>query len=240
MERWMPDPTEFPAAEQERAQDLIRATEVSAPPALRARLEAQIAAAERDQRGSRARRYGLGRRPARAPAGWGAGRLARPGLAAVVLVGVVIAVIALGGSGSPPAPTLPAAAALALRAPTAPAPAQAGDLLDVSSGGIPFPSWQTTVGWRAVGMRTDTLRGRRVVTVFYAAPPGDRVGYAIVGGAPLAVPRAQLTNRQGIAFAVLHQGGATVLTWRRHGHTCVLASRTAGPERLIYLATSPA
>lgn len=234
MERWMPDPTEFPAAEQERAQELIRSTEVAAPPALRARLEAQIAAAERDPRRSRRRRV------TGAPAGWAPRGLALPGLTAVALVAIAITIAVSGGGGAPPAPSLRAAAAVALRAPTAPAPAPAGGHLEVSLGGISFPYWQATVGWRAVGTRADTLHGRRVITVFYAAAHGERVGYAIVAGSALAVPRAPVIERRGVTFAVLHERGSTVLTWRRNGHTCVLASRTAGPERLIDLATSPA
>jgi hypothetical protein len=234
----MPDPTEFPEAEQERAKTLIRSTEVTAPPALRARLEAQIAAAERDQRHQRAPRELPWRRDP--------GRLRRPRIGfalsgvAAVAAAAVVAVIVLSGGDNPTAPSVQLAASVALRAPTAAAPEQSGDRLDVSSAGVPFPYWQATVGWRAVGTRVDRVHGRRVVTVFYAAPRHGRVGYSIVDGAPLAVPAAHVINRRGIDFTVLNRSGATVVTWVRNGHTCVLASRTSGPQRLIDLATSPA
>jgi hypothetical protein len=240
MERWMPDPTEFPEAEQERAQALIRSTEVSAPPALRARLEAQLAAAERAQRDKRPRPELPWRRERGARGPWPRAGFALPGLAVASLAAVVIVVLATSGGSTLRAPSVRSAAAIALRAPTAPAPTQTGDRLDVSAGGIQFPYWQATVGWRAVGTRTDTIQGRRVVTVFYTAPKRGRVGYSIVGGSALTIPAAQVINRRGIAFTVLRTSGATVVTWQRDGHTCVMASRTGAPQRLINLATSPA
>jgi hypothetical protein len=152
----------------------------------------------------------------------------------------VIVVIAVSGGSTPTAPSVQLAAGVALQAPTSGAPAQTGDRLDVSSAGVAFPYWQATVGWRAVGTRVDRVQGRRVVTVFYTSPRHGRIGYSIVGGAPLAVPAAHAINRDGLTFTVLNRGGATVVTWRRLGHTCVMASHTAGPQRLIDLATSPA
>jgi len=53
-------------------------------------------------------------------------------------------------------------------------------------------------GWRAVGARVDRLSSRSVVTVFYANPRGQRVGYAIVGGAPLSVSGGTTTTKDGI------------------------------------------
>ncbi len=225
MEKWMPDQTEFPEAEQERAKALVRSLDVCAPAELRADLEAQIRAAERGPR-----------RRARLPLG-----LVAPSLAALAAAVAVVLVIVLSGGGTPSAPSLAAATAVALRSPTSPAPAQAGGSLDVSSGGIYFPDWQATVGWRAVGTRTDTVGGRRVVTVVYTAAHGARVGYAIVGGAPLRAPAASTVRRAGITFSVLRSGLArVVVTWERAGHTCVMASQTVSPKRLIGLATSPA
>ena len=224
MEKWMPDPTEFPEAEQERAKALVRSLNAPAPPELRTNLEDQIRAARRAQR----------RRP-HLRVGW-----AVPSFAAATVVVAVALVLALSGGSNPAPPSLAAATAVALRAPTGPAPGQSGAGLDVSSGGITFPYWQATVGWRAVGTRTDTLDGRRVVTVFYAAPHGEQVGYAIVGGSPLRVPAATTVRSNGISFSVLRTGPVRVVTWQRRGHTCVMASRTASPRRLIALATSPA
>ncbi|MEO6857201.1 MAG: hypothetical protein ABI323_01235 [Solirubrobacteraceae bacterium] len=219
----MPDPTEFPEAEQERAKVLLRSLTAPAPPELRANLEEQIRAARRARR----------RRP-RLSVGW-----AVPSFAAGAAIVAVALILALSGGGRPAPPSLAAATALALRSPTGPAPGQSGAGLDVSSGGITFPYWQATVGWRAVGTRTDTLDGRRVVTVFYTAPHGARVGYTIVGGTPLHVPVAMTVRRNGINFSVLRTGSVRVVTWQRQGHTCVMASRTASPQRLIALATAP-
>jgi hypothetical protein len=231
----MPDPTEFPESEQDRAKALIRSADATAPPALRARLEEMIATAEREQQTRRPEsRWRRNRSGERRRVGF-----AMPGLAAVAAAAIVAIVIALGGS-TPTPPSLQAAAAVALAPSTSPAPAAAGDRLDVSSAGVPFPDWYRTVGWRAVGTRTDTVHGRRVVTVFYAGPRGERVGYSIVGGEPLTVPTAPVVQHQGIAFTVLRRDDANVITWQRYGHTCVLASRTAAPTRLIGLATSPA
>jgi hypothetical protein len=234
----MPDPTEFPEAEQERARALIRSADATAPPALRAALEAQIAEAEREQQSHRPRPERPWRRERTPGRAWGG--FALPGLAAVAAVAIVVIVLVATGESSSPAPRLEAAAAVALRAPTAPAPAFSGGELDVSADGIAFPYWQATVGWRATGTRTDTLNGRRVVTVFYSAAKGEQVGYSIVGGSPLKVPSGQVINRDGVAFTVLRAGGAHVVTWERNGHTCVMASQVASPQRLIALAMSPA
>jgi hypothetical protein len=236
----MPDSTEFPEDEQERAKALIGSADVTAPPALRARLEAMIAEAEREQRHGRPRREWPWRRarpprPERRRVGF-----ALAGLGGVAAAAVIVIVIALGGGSAVAPPNVQSAAAVALATPTSPAPAQTGDRLDVSSGGITFPYWQATVGWRAVGTRTDTLHGRRVVTVFYTGAKGARVGYSIVGGQPLAVPSAPVIDHHGVAFTVLRRGGANVVTWQRNGHTCVIASHSASSKRLIELATSPA
>jgi hypothetical protein len=236
----MPDPQEFPEHEQERAKALIRSADATAPPELRARLEAMIAEAERKQPHGRPRPGLPWRRtfpPRRQRRGLG---LALPGLSAVAAAAVVVIVIAVSGGTSVSPPNVQAAAAAALATPTSPAPTQTGDRLDVSSGGIHFPYWQATVGWQAVGTRIDTVHGRRVVTVFYRGTKGERVGYSIVSGDALTVPAGPVVNRHGVAFTVLHRGGANVVTWQRDGHTCVMASHTASTKRLIDLATSPA
>jgi hypothetical protein len=237
MERWMPDPTEFPEAEQERAQALIRSANTTAPAGLRASLEAQIRAAEHDQQHRRWRPESLWRRDRRAGRGT---RFGVPALVGVVAIAAVAILVAVSGGSTPTALNLRSAAAVALRTPTSAAPGQTGARLDVSTDGISFPYWQGTVGWRAVGTRADTVNGRRVVTVFYTAPTGQRVGYSIVSGGPLRVPAATVIHRDGIDFAVLPTSGAHVVTWERDGHTCVLASRTASASRMITLAVSPA
>ena len=113
-------------------------------------------------------------------------RLALPA-AATVAVAAVLAIVLLAGGGAS-APSLQQTVRLTLAAAVSPAPAEHGTrALDISASGIPFPYWQQTVGWRALGARTDRLGGRTVVTVFYRSRTGSRVGYAIVGGAPLAI-----------------------------------------------------
>ncbi|HEY3186282.1 MAG TPA: hypothetical protein VGJ70_02325, partial [Solirubrobacteraceae bacterium] len=47
---------------------------------------------------------------------------------------------------------------------------------------------------------------------------------------------ARRVRRGALPLAVLQHRGATVVTWRRDGHTCVLASREAGVARLVRLA----
>ena len=47
---------------------------------------------------------------------------------------------------------------------------------------------------------------------------------------------ARRVRRGALPLAVLRHGGAAVVTWRRDGHTCVLASRQASAERLVRLA----
>jgi hypothetical protein len=65
----------------------------------------------------------------------------------------------------------------------------------------------------------------------------QRVGYTIVAGPALAVPgEAQRVRRGSLGLAVVRRDGATVVTWRRAGHTCVLASRDAPARRLLDLA----
>jgi hypothetical protein len=88
----------------------------------------------------------------------------------------------------------------------------------------------------------DHLGARSVTTVFYAARDGahassGRIGYAIVAGSALPLPRGgtEVTDR-GIAFHLLHTRGATVLTWRRAGHTCILAARGVSNVTLVHLA----
>jgi hypothetical protein len=168
-------------------------------------------------------------------------RIALPaGITAAAAAAVVVALVAGGGAAGP---TVSDAAALALSHPTQPAPAiSAGDVqaVDASVDGIRFPNyayrWAT---WRAVGRRTDTISGRDATTVTYRGPLGD-VGYTIVDGKALDEPSAaKWVTRGGVRYAIVHQGDATVVTWRQAGHTCVLAgqSRPGMEERLLAFAT---
>jgi hypothetical protein len=152
---------------------------------------------------------------------------------------VAVALIVGGGAAGP---TVDDAAALALARPTHPAPAvDAADLhaVDARIGGIQFPNYSYRwARWKAVGRRSDTISGRAATTVTYRGPQGD-VGYTIVDGKPLPEPSgARHKTVDGLRLAVVRKGGATVVTWRRDGHTCVLAGRAKDIEaRLVSFAT---
>jgi hypothetical protein len=191
---------------------------IEAPPSLRRRVE------ERRAPRRRTRRIAL-------PAGLAG---------AAAAVAVAVALVAGGGAAGP---TIDDAAALALSRPTQPAPAvdaSGTHLVDAKVDTIQFPNYAYTwTKWKAVGRRSDTISGRAATTVTYRGPLGD-VGYTIVDGKPLDEPdAAKWVTRGGLRLAVVEQGDATVVTWRRDGHTCVLAARTRPgmEERLVSFAS---
>lgn len=149
----------------------------------------------------------------------------------------VVLVLVLGGGGAT-VPTVADAAQAALRPATAPAPPArpGGQLLTASVDGVAYPTW-TRSGWRAVGERNDTVAGRHVRTVLYVAPDGARIGYAIAAGDALPLPDARVVRLRGVAIRVLAVDGATVVTWRRDGHTCILAARGVDATSLVRLAS---
>jgi hypothetical protein len=169
-------------------------------------------------------------------------RLALPvaGLTAAVAAVAIALVVALGGGGDQP--SFDDAAALALARPTAAAPAiDASDttLVDARVGDVQFPNYAYVwPKWRTAGARKDRVSGRAATTVVYRGPRGD-VGYTIVDGKPLAEPSgARHISAHGVRYAILRRGDATVVTWRRAGHTCILAGRGAGvEEQLVKFAT---
>jgi hypothetical protein len=207
----LPDDAES-AAIGARIQQL--ALEVEAPASLRTRL------ADDGHRTTGRRRFVL-------PALGGLGLAA---LAAVVLV-----LAGVGGGSS--APSVDDAVALALAPPTAPAPAvDPADthLVRAQIGGITFPNYTYAwPKWTTMGARRDRLSGRDATTVIYRGPRGD-VGYTIVDGKPLDPPSgARHVRAGGVDLSVLRRDGATIVTWQRDGHTCVLAGRGAGVERQL-------
>jgi hypothetical protein len=213
--------------EQERAVALMRATEkVAAPASLRAavnELTAPSAAA-------RSHRIAAPRwRP----------RLFVP-LATGLAVAIAAVVIAVQGT---PAPTVTQTARLALAPATAPPPAEQTanrDLLSAHVGNIPFPSYQEEVGWKATGLRRDSLHGRTVTTVFYRARNGTRAGYSIVSGDTLADPQGSAVTTHGVRYTFARVGSARLVTWRRSGHTCVIASHSLSDRTLLTLAIADA
>jgi hypothetical protein len=214
----LPDDAETDAIGR-RIQEL--ALEVEAPATLRMRLA--------DER--------------RAPARAGRRRFALPALGGVGLAAVAAVVLVLAGvGGSAGAPSLDDAVALALAPSTKPAPAvdpANAQLVAAKVGGITFPNYSYAwPKWMTKGSRYDHVSGRDAITVFYRGPRGD-VGYTIVDGKPLDAPDgARHVRAGGLDLSVLRRDGATVVTWQRDGHTCVLAGRGAGVEQqLVKFAT---
>ncbi|HTR73614.1 MAG TPA: hypothetical protein VMG80_08455 [Solirubrobacteraceae bacterium] len=203
--------------------------------------------------------FGLTRPPARTSGdGLALGRHSRARaprrlLVASALAVVVVAALAigLGARTSTSGPTVLQAARLGLAPATLPAPATSANdvaVLDRSAAGIDFPNWRPSLGWRATGARSDRLGGRTIATVFYeptgaavqartrSEPGYGRVGYAIVEGRALPLPAGATRVSHGIAFHVLNANGATIVTWRRAGHTCILAARDVPSATLMKLA----
>ena len=213
----LPDEDALAARGRLLVADAVAATQ--APLALRERLEAQRTTAAPPRR--RLAIFGL----------------AASGLAAIALVAVLVTG---GGSGSSPGgPGVLAVAQVAARTPTAPAPRPTGDgFVDARVDPVRFPDWRG-LAWPARGQRSDVVAGRRVRTVFYAAPDGTTVGYAVVAGDPLRVPGAARERKVGgTTYAVLEADGDRVVTWRQGGRTCVLrAPSTVSEDRLLELAS---
>ena len=188
-----------------------------APDRLRARIEAA-----RPQRSAVARR-----------------RLGYAGGLAGALAAVALALVLALPSGAPGAPSVSDAAALAARGPdqAAPAlnPASPRSLLVQNVGEVYFPNWATHFGWRAVGARTDTLGGRRAVTVYYQWK-NRRVAYTIVAAPALAQPAAHRTWLNGTELRTLVLDGHLIVTWRESGDTCVLSGSGVSASRLQKLA----
>jgi hypothetical protein len=188
-----------------------------APHGLRERIEAQ-----RPSRPVRARR-----------------RTLYVGGLAAALAAVVLALVLVLPSGTPGGPSVSEAAALGLLAPDAPAPvanpAAPRLQLGESVGDIYFPNWAHEFGWKASGVRTDEIRGRTAVTVYYDWH-GKRIAYTIVGAPALATPRARVSRRNGTVFRTLRIGERTVVTWRRDDHTCVLSAKDVPADELRMLA----
>ncbi len=160
------------------------------------------------------------------------------GLAAAVAV-VALALVLILPAGTPGAPSVSQAAALALRGPSNPAPgsdpSHPGVNLGESLGDLYFPDWTDRFGWHAIGQRTDTINGRKAVTVYYAWH-GHTLAYTIVAAPALAVPPAKVSWLQNTALRTLRLNGRLVVTWRRMNHTCVLSGTGVPVSELHRLA----
>ena len=169
-------------------------------------------------------------------------RLAPAG--ALVAAAVVVVAVLLAGSSGSSTPTVRQTAQLALLPATQASPAESETkhgTLARSVDGISFPYWEHALGWRTSGARTDAISGHAATTVFYTSGASgggsNRVGYTILAGRALPVPNAPTITRRGIHFRVLSADGATVVTWRRAGHTCILAAHGVPASTLARLAS---
>jgi hypothetical protein len=204
----------------ERVQRALGAGGPATPPAVRAALAAL--------RAPRA-----GREPRRR-----APRLALAGATALAAFGAALA-IALN-AGSPGVPTVADAATLATRAATAPSPARDAahpTLTRASFAGVTYPYWKDEFGWRVAGQRSDSIDGRTAHTVFYRHTH-HRIGYTVISGAPLPRPAdAERLVVGGVELFRYRDGRNTVVTFRRNGHTCVLAGYVHFASTLPKLAS---
>ena len=195
---------------QQQALSLMRGLDAEQAPAeLHASVQALIAAERAPQPRARSRVW----------------RLAPAAVAAVAVIALVAVILSSGSSSTP---SVNKAAQLALLRPTEPSPAESpgrSATLTRAVGGISFPYWRHELGWSTSGARNDSYGGRSATTVFYTGPNGSggtaRVGYTILSGTALPLPNgAGVVERGGTRYYVLGEGGATVVTWRRNGHTC--------------------
>lgn len=156
--------------------------------------------------------------------------------AAVVLVLVVL----LLPAGTPGGPSVSEAATIAVRGPTGPGPGPDPQAplakLEQSVGRVYFPNWAYQgLGWAAVGQRSDQVRGRQMVTVYYQSH-GTQIAYTIVSGRGLPVPAGRVVHKGADRLRTLSVDGRLVVTWRRAGHTCVLSGMGVTAAELERLA----
>jgi hypothetical protein len=211
--------------EQRQAVSMMASVDVRAPAALRGEVEAMLAA--------------HGGRGARERSALGIPHLGFAAGAFATATGIVAAIIVLSGGGSSGL-SVQQAAALALSPATTPAPKESKAhkaQLAASVDGVAFPYWKERFGWRSSGARGDMLAGRGVRTVFYTDSEGRRIGYAIVSGSAPATSGGTTVMRWGVTYRVLSHDGATVVTWRRDGHLCVMAGRGVSARTLVSLAS---
>ncbi len=193
------------------------AASVSAPVALRSRIEAMQREPEK-----RKRRWRLPELRVLVPA-------AGLALAAIAALVVVLA------SGPPStdaflaAATRPPTAAVSLD-PTQPA------LLRDRVQNVRFPNFEGKFGWEAKGVRRDDTDGRVNRTVFYRNE-GRETAYTIVAGEALPWPEGEETTIDGVKFRSFTDGDREVVTWRRGGRTCVISGVDVPRATLLELAS---
>jgi hypothetical protein len=153
---------------------------------------------------------------------------------------VLLLIVFLLPAGTPGGPSVSEAAALAVRGPTGPAPGPdpgAPTLrLDQNVGRVYFPNWAYQGGgWGAVGQRSDQLRGRHAVTVYYQGH-STQIAYTIVSGPGLPTPAGAVVRKGSERLRTTSVNGRLVVTWLRAGHTCVLSGMGVTADELEQLA----
>ncbi len=226
--------TETPNIEdkQRRVAELLRSFDTPAPESLHRRIESLVAA-HQSQFAPRTPRRGVRRLSPLS--------LASAGAVAAAVVAVAIAVGLAGGGSTAPTVSFRQAAASTLREATLPAPSESQAhhaQLAVAVDGVPFPYWSKRFGWRSIGSRTDRVDGRLATTVFYGNSSGRRIGYAILAGTPApTIGGGVIAWRSGVPYRLLTENGATVVTWLRDGHLCVVSGRGVSSATLLRLAS---
>jgi hypothetical protein len=160
-------------------------------------------------------------------------------LAAAAAVVVVLALLLAGGGSQ--RLTVEQATAVTLRAATQPAPGEdphAHGQLTETVDGVAFPYWKDAFGFKARGARTDTIDGRKLITVFYADSHGQSIGYAIASGPPLpGASGGEVQMREGTDYRAATEKGVRVVTWVRDGHLCILTAHDVSFATLVELAS---
>jgi hypothetical protein len=175
--------------------------------------------------------------PARRRMGWTTS--ARRFAVAAAAAALAVVAVGLSGGGSS-ALNVQRAAALTLSPARMGAPAENEahrTQLEASVDGVSFPYWKERFGWRSSGARSDRVGGRAVMTVFYSNAEGRRIGYAIASGRAPTTHEGSVVRRWGVEYRVLSHDGATVVTWQRAGHLCVVGGRGVSAHTLLGLAS---
>ena len=151
----------------------------------------------------------------------------------------VVAVVVLVGGGTAE-PTVAQAAVLTSRAPqlgVAEPVADRQTLPGVRAAGLTYPYWEDHFGYKAHGVRRDSLDGRQVTTVFYGRG-ASQVAYEIVSGPPLRQggPVATTATLQGVRLWSMPTPAGQAVSWMRDGHTCILISSHTDLTALLHLA----
>lgn len=200
---------------------------VTAPPALRARIEEDLARAR-----------GGGARGTRDDAGWRkrmfGGNLGFAGALIAAAAIVVLVVLGVDHNNAPPTAQAVAAAAVRVDRGAPPRVSKADPrLLRKQVGAVRFPNWER-IDWPAVSSGATEVGGRDMGVVGYADRRGTRVIYAIVARRHLRVPgSARKVVRYGTEYRVLEDGSRRIVTWELGKQTCVLTADEAVPEATL-------